>query len=62
MKTFELKILHIILIAILSVTLLEIIAISQGLNGTTMRTAVTTIGALAGVGGGWGLRSLISKK
>lgn len=62
MKTFELKILHIILIAILLVTLLEIIAILQGLNGTCMRTAVTTIGALAGVGGGWGLRSLISKK
>jgi len=62
MKMFELKILHIILIAILLVTLLEIIAISQGLNGTCMRTAVTTIGALAGVGGGWGLRALISKK
>lgn len=58
----EPKILHVVVLAILAVVGLELCAMHMGMNGTCMRTAVTTIGALAGVGGGWGLRSLISKK
>lgn len=58
----EPKILHVIVLAILAVVGLELCAMHMGMNGTCMRTAVTTIGALAGVGGGWGLKAMVETK